>query len=235
MACSYNLFDVLPTAVEGATANPDTGGNWFITAAPSFPVTLNINGVDESLANGNAVGSSDAPVVIFDDVPSGNYTFTYTVTGGAACTDSAEVTVIVVDGVLAGQTINITKCDTDNVNYVLYSILEGGVSPDGGGAWLSPPQNNGNVTPPNLPAITGQWTGSISSPGYSGGASATEATFNPSLHTGTEATFTYTVTNTEGNPGCTNCTNQATITFTITETPFAGDDTTLTVCNDPTA
>lgn len=245
MECSYSLLNLVPGNVENG--DPQTGGTWTLTAAeipvgtPVTNVTLNVNGVDESISINNAVppsgaaGSKDNPTLVFDDTASGVFEFTYTVTGGAACSDTAVLTITVIEGAMAGQSVSVTKCDSDDTDYFLFSMLEDGVAPNGGGNWTQPPANDGTVTAPG-PGITAAWTGNTGSPGYTAGADPTQAIFNPSAHgSAGDVNFTYTVTKDSGDAACTNCTANSTITFTITGTPYAGEDETFTVCNDPLA
>jgi len=207
MACTITLFDYL-----GGT--PDTGGTWVLTSGG--PTDLSVNGAaTATYSNGNAIGVTHTVTIGVSDTPSGTYVFTYTV-GSVPCSDTATVTVTVVDGAVAGTANTYTYCDSDTTIYNIYSLL--GVSP--------------------LPDTDGTWTntGTMSSGHEANTASGSDDTFQPSASEGVGTyLFTYTVDNgdvtTPG--GCTNCEDSVTITINVVDTGDAGTNGAVTLCNTP--
>lgn len=222
MACTITLHNFL-------TATPDQGGIW--TLQSGGPMTASVNGgAPSTFSNGNTISSSWDATLGFDDTAVGTYVVRYTV-GTSPCSDTADLTITVLAGALAGVDVTITKCDTDTTVYTLFDFIEGG---DGTGT------GTGTVD------ATGTWSGSGTGPAFTtapndaykpGGSGPTNDTFQPSLvnmggNPTVTAVFTYTV-NKGGPVGCTNCTDTSTITFITTQSGDAGGDGAVTVCNSP--
>lgn len=227
MACAISLLDRmnLNPGLSGVIA---TGGVWTFTSTTngSNDLTVSLNGAPNiTVVPGVVIGSTDNPSLNFDGSADADYVFTYTTGGGGACQDDATLTVTVAAGVTAGVDFSTTLCTVVSENRNLYDILTGGNGLTGPGA--------GSVTIPGS-GITGVWTGTgISSPGYSAGAGVvTDDTFNPSLATVGTYTFTYTVDRTTA-VDCLNCQDTATITFIVSDAPYPGLDSTVTVCSSP--
>lgn len=188
-------------------------------------MTSNIDGAgDTTVVPGSVIGSTDNPSIDFGASADADYVFTYTTGGGGACQDDATITVTVANGVTAGVDFSTTLCTVINENRILHEILTGGNGING--------VQGGTVTLPGT-GVTGVWTGSgIVSPGYdAGGAAVTDDLFNPSLAAVGTYTFTYTVDRTDA-VDCENCQDTATITFIVSDAPYPGEDSTVTVCNN---
>jgi hypothetical protein len=185
--------------------------------------------VTTALAN---VASSQYLWIDPASIPAGVYKFRYTVSAGATCSDSADITVTILDGVEAGSAVTMNLCSDDANVYPLFNFL--------------PTAASGNIVPPShgpCPGETtttpcGTWTTTVTSAGYN----ATNKTFQPSLVVfpvgSNEITFTFTYTvaypsavGTDG--GCTGgyCSDSATLTLKVIKTGYAGGDGAITLCN----
>lgn len=202
-----------------------TGGTWKLLSGG--PVTISVNGAPEAtFANGNSIPGGHAVSIGFNGSAAGSYVFEYTV-GVIPCVDTSTVTVEVLPSAKAGVDRTLTFCNSDTNNYNLFGFLQNGNGLGGGGPLVSVDN-------------TGVWSGNgTTSTAYSAGnvQTPTDNTFRPSLVTfpsgSTEQVFTfvYTVTKPNTVPNCTNCTDTAQITITVTLQPNAGADASITVCN----
>jgi len=220
MACSVNLF----TGLLGGTPNP--GGNWTFITPASGSYDFLVNGLPVSLSAGNTVGTGHLVTVDVTDTPTGTYVFRYTVAGaGIGCSATADVTMNVVAGAVAGTSTSFTLCNTTNQAYNIYNLVRGGSTIPSSG-----PENPGT----ELISTTGTWSGTgVASSGHTAGTSSpTDNTFNPNTVTPGTYVFTYTV-----NQGgtCENCVDTADVTFIVVAAPNAGTANSITVCNDTPA
>lgn len=218
MACTYNLFTLLG-------GMPDANGTWNLTtiASGAGSSTLNVDGTSGTYSVGNQVGTNDSPQLVFDNTSTDTYTFTYTAGGTGTCSDTATVTIEVVEGVTAGVDATITKCDDDNTNYQLFDLIKGG---DGTGTGTGTVSTSNDVT-------EWSWTGSTADPGYNAGLStdATDDTFNPNNSSPGVYTFTYDITVNSTDGDCDNCSDNSIVTITVNAVANAGNNNSITVCN----
>ena len=223
MACSITLFDYL-----GGT--PNTGGTW--TLQSGGPSTISVNGgAPTTIANNNQVGTTHSVTIDVSGTAASVLVFRYTA-GVGTCSTTADVTVTVVNGAIAGVGVDITVCSDDPTVYNLMDMLAGG---SGTGT------NTGAITQ------TGTWSGSGTGAAFTsvnayvpGGTAPSDDTFAPANvnlggNTTVQAQFIYTVSNADGTtpPSCDNCNDTATILFTVTAAGDAGQDGAVTLCNNP--
>ena len=219
MACSKNLY----TELLGGTPNP--GGNWFFMEPLTGTHSFIVNGLPVSLATGAGVGTGHLVTIDTQNTPTGTYIFQYRVAGtGIGCSATADVTINVVAGAIAGTDVSFTLCNTTNQAYNLYNLIRGGSSIPPSG-----PANPGT----QVISTTGVWSGSgVSSTGYAAGtASATDDTFNPNGVTPDTYVFTYTVSQGPTPLTCENCNDTANLTFIVVAAPNAGNPNEVTLCN----
>jgi hypothetical protein len=239
MACNINLFSLIPNEpVTGAP--PLTGGTWKYIGdgegGGADPASFDVgNGAENFPINSEitdgATNQSDALEVDFSPTATGTYVFEYTVAEGS-CEISSLLTITVVQGVAAvngdtpGSALVPNVCASTDTEINLMNILANGTGTNGvtqGGTWTGSGTTSGGYTP--------------------GTASSSDDTFNPSQVLEAEfggndtldLIFTYTVSVDDTVGGCDNCTDEASITFTITDSPSAGGPGTATVCNSEVA
>jgi hypothetical protein len=145
--------------------------------------------------------------------------------------------VTVVDGVVAGGDREITLCSSNDMEYVLLDFLvDTNADGEGDGA------GDGALLPGNLD-LFGTWSywGNVPTHITSNEIDPDQDTFNPNGLDDGKYQYTYTVNRgNDGvvNPGeltgsCNNCEASATVTINISSAPFAGVDSSITVCNNP--
>ncbi|MBV6404645.1 MAG: gliding motility-associated C-terminal domain-containing protein [Flavobacteriales bacterium] len=244
--------------ITGLGGSPQPGGSWT-------------NNSGQGTLNGGSWNATG--------VPTGSYTFTYTVAGTTPCAPaSATVTVQVVQGLDAGDDSAADVCESESL-VLLFDLLQG--TPQPGGTWMdlggSGAMANGvfNATlagvgqwpfayilapsstcegdtanlvvsvleGPNAgcssaqtvcdnanPFLLVQFLGNGCDPDANGtwtgpGGQVHSGQFNPAVDS--SGVYTYTV------PAIGNCPQaQATVTMTVEEAPYAGPDTSLSVCSD---
>lgn len=214
MACQITMFSNL-----GGT--PDNGGTWVYNGVGT--VDFIVDAVQATYAPAAQIGTLNGGETTTLDVsptPNGTYTFTYSA-GLVPCIASAILTIIVNEGAIAGVDYTVTVCNSDSQAYNLMDILAGG---DGTGAQTGTVNQTGTFT-----------GGGTASSGYTPGSGTPEDdTFTPNIAgvvLGNNVFFYDVDTSGGGTPGCDNCTDQATITFNVTDAADAGIDNTITLCN----
>lgn len=245
MSCCRNLRTDLLTGADatGDTvewnylgfASDGTGIGGPYTDTPSVYPKVIANCV-AACATGTAVnvvgnpltGSDDDTdvAVCFEGVDAGYYKFEYSITAGT-CSDTQEVIVEVLDPPDVGTNASLTYCDTDGP-FNMYA------------AW-----DNETSAPANGLATTIGWD-SIA-PSVPNGAhddvgtltNITDDTFDPSDLFGVIDpriyVFTFSATAAAVAPNyminCADCTQESTLTITVTTAPDAGTPAEQTVCN----
>ena len=223
MACTSCNKDL-----NAQLSGQDPGGSWYYrgvaaTSGGALNPPSNFPTCDggTALLIGNPTGNVNAvscpSTVCFDGADTGFHKFTYEVETGS-CSATADIEIQVLDTPDPGTPPGTqTYCTADDA-FTIWDL------------WSS------------APAVAGTWKVSstgLASPGYNDEGSAsdiTDDTFDPGAATPGTYTFIHTITVTNPSSGthptnCAGCTQEATITISIVETPNAGTPSNITVCN----
>lgn len=157
---------------SGLLGTPDAGGTW----------------IDNDLTGALTGGIFDASLVA-----TGNYSFTYFVTGTAPCVnDSVNITVLVTPGPSAGQDGSLIVCSSES----LVDLFTGlGGTPNPGGAWLDDDATgglNGGFLNAGLITVAGTYnfTYVASVPGCVGDSAVVSVTVTLAPNAGGDSTVT---------------------------------------------
>ena len=228
MAFQVNLFNSLVAQTALSTTDPvSTNGKWYLIGTTNIPSTMpnfTVNGITSNypvqslpITTGSLSLSPDNNVLLdnLDLITTSSYpatlTFRYYIDG--TCGDYSDVVVTINEANSAG-TINLggASCieycvPNSNMTIDLFDLIDQETI---GGTWTSNPANSSDL-------------------GLIGSQIIIPTTATPGTYL-----FEYCITTVFNNPDpaqtCDNCTQCITVPICIYDQPFAGDDTSLTVC-----
>lgn len=186
----------------------DTGGVWsYLGYHPTDP-----NGTPASGGTSIGVLIGDNPSIDTTDFLQGFYFFRYTTSHAVCGNDVANTAFEIGEYKDAGQDVNVSYCSNDTELIDLFSLIGG--SPTAGGSWTL-------------------------SSGFAFSAfDANAGTINMSqINSTTSFTVQYSISTNPSDSNytllpCSNCSDTSYISFTVSNPPYAGQDTTVDVCVD---